>query len=94
MATDILLAGKGGAQQNVDLDTKAALTQEPAMVPLVDEVSGTVIYIGLALPGTAKSAALWQIKKLNPTGGLDTQYADGDAEFDNVWDDRAALSYS
>ena len=53
-------------------------------------------YIGLAKPGTATSAASWQIKKLVYSGSLVTEilFADGDTNFDNVWDDRTSLSYS
>lgn len=53
-------------------------------------------YIGLAKPGTASSAAGWQIKRLSYSGTNVTviEFADGDTKFDNVWDNRAALSYS
>lgn len=61
-------------------------------------ISGTskVEYIGLAIPGTAKSVASWQIKKLTYSGNnvTDIQFADGDNNFDNVWNDRSGLSYS
>ena len=55
------------------------------------------VYIGLAAPGTATSQAKWQIKKLtfdgsnNPTA---IKYANGSSSFDQVYDDRASLSYS
>lgn len=55
------------------------------------------IYIGLAAPGTPTSSALWQIRKLtfdgsnNPTA---IQYANGSPNFDQIYDNRASLSYS
>jgi hypothetical protein len=55
------------------------------------------IYIGLAVPGTATSDPLWQIRHLtfdpsnNPTS---IQYANGVIDFNFVWDNRATLSYS
>lgn len=54
------------------------------------------IYIGKAQPGTAKSAALWQIQKLTYDGNnvTDVQWADGDTDYDNVWNNRDSLSYS
>lgn len=52
-----------------------------------------VTYIGLAAPGTAESAAAWQIRRENDTSG-NVDWADGDTDFDNVWDDRASLTYS
>lgn len=58
------------------------------------------IYIGEADPGTATSSALWRIKRIEvviDVGGredLSTLWADGNASFDNIWDDRLSLSYS
>jgi hypothetical protein len=63
----------------------------------VDYDGGTdPVYIGFALPGTAKASAFWRIAKVSYAGGLatDVQWADGNLNFDNVWDNRAALSYS
>jgi hypothetical protein len=53
-------------------------------------------YVGWSTPGTATSAAAWRIMRLVYTGSdvIRVEWADGDGEFDNVWDDRASLSYS
>ncbi len=67
---------------------------EPPVTTRIDEASGTVTYVGAANPGTADAAALWQIKKIDSSSGTTINYADGNALFDNVWDDRAALIYS
>ncbi len=54
-------------------------------------------YIGIARPGAAADATVWQIKKMaydansNVTSVL---YADGDLSFDNSWDLRATYTYS
>lgn len=59
--------------------------------------AGLPVYIGHAAPGTATSAALWRIQKLSydASNRLTTiEWADGNGEFDNIWDDRATLSYS
>ena len=62
---------------------------------LVDEASSTVTYVGYALPGTVTSAVDWRVKRLTESGNdLNVEWADGDDLFDNVWDNRAALSYS
>lgn len=53
----------------------------------------TYTYIGHAVPATATSAASWRIKRLTNSDNT-TIYADGNANFDNVWDNRASLSYS
>lgn len=55
----------------------------------------SVIYIGTAPMNTANSAALWSIKRLSISGGAITiEWADGNDLNDNVWDNRASLSYS
>jgi hypothetical protein len=54
---------------------------------------GTLTYMGLAIPGTLTSQAAWQIKLLDETSGLEGTWADGNTNYDNVWDDYASLSY-
>jgi len=63
---------------------------------LLDEVSSTLTYICKAEPGTATSAAKWQIKRLLKSGVVTRgEFADGDTKFDNVADDRnTAVVYS
>lgn len=60
----------------------------------LDEASATITYVGEALPGTAGSASTWRIKKLDSTSGLVITWADGDSDFDKIWDDRASYTYS
>jgi len=60
----------------------------------LDEASATITYVGVAAPGTATSAASWRIKRLDSTAGLIVLYADADTNFDNIWDNRAALTYT
>jgi hypothetical protein len=61
----------------------------------VDFVGTTTIYIGEAQPGTATSAASWRISRTVFTGDDSTKlFADGNSNFDNIWDNRASLSYS
>jgi len=54
---------------------------------------GEVDYVGEAAIGTATSAASWRIKKVDSTTGIIIQWA-GTGVFDQVWDNRASLSYS
>lgn len=86
-------------------DADVASTEEilalfrPQNLVRLDEVSGDLTYIGEAeTPGTATSAASWRIVRLDEsgTGGeeLIKQYANGSTDFDQIWDDRASLSYS
>lgn len=67
-----------------------------AMAMQVDDTTGT-IYQGWAEPGTATSAASWRIRKIVTSGSPDDTaitFADGDRSFNNIWDNRASLSYS
>lgn len=62
---------------------------------LLDESTSLVTYVGKADPGTATSSAGWQITRLVSSSTLlITTYADGNSSFDNIWDNRASLSYS
>jgi len=57
---------------------------------------GLTAYMGKAEIGTATSAALWQVKKFvfNAENDVIITWADGNDSYDNIWDNRAALSYS
>lgn len=54
-----------------------------------------VTYLGRAVSGTSKSAAIWQVRKIfsNADGNDEMAWADGDTEFDNVWANRDSLNY-
>lgn len=53
----------------------------------------TYTYIGQADPGTLESESAWQIKRMTNSNNT-ILFADGNANFDNVWTNRASLSYS
>lgn len=60
----------------------------------IDQASATVTYIGYADPGVLVSAALWQIRRITVTGSVTAiEWADSDKNFDNIWNNRAALVY-
>ena len=54
---------------------------------------GSIDYIGEADIGTATSAALWRIKRVDSTTGIIIMWA-GTGTFNQIWDNRASLSYS
>lgn len=59
-----------------------------------DDVGGGVSYLGEAAPGTPTSAASWRIKRITQVSSdISTKWADGDANYDNIWDNRLSLSY-
>jgi len=55
------------------------------------------IFIGEAPPGSLTSAPVWRIRQIVYAPGpnpVQIIWADGDTNFDNIWDNRASLSYS
>lgn len=70
---------------------------EEQLAERVDYDDGNhAIYIGAATAGSSDSVAVWRIKKLWYAGDNFTAstWADGDTKFDNIWDNRTALTYS
>lgn len=59
-----------------------------------DTTTVDTIYIGYAEIGSSEASAVWRIKKIDTVTGADTTWADGNDNFDNIWDDRAILVYS
>lgn len=60
----------------------------------IDETDGSVFYAGQAAPGSLTSSPVWQIQRLTlGASSIDVVFADGDNGFDNVYDNRASLTY-
>lgn len=57
------------------------------------EVSGSYIYLGEAAVDSATSDAVWRVQRIDTSTGQ-ILFADGDPSFDNIYDNRASLSYS
>jgi hypothetical protein len=77
-------------------DIEALLTEAGTQLALrMDEASATVTYVGTAYAGSLNAAASWAIKRITISGTVTTiEWADGDTNANNVWNNRAALSYS
>jgi len=86
----------GGATEAKQDDIIAAIEGISGTVSYRTEIRkvGALTYIGNAALGSASSDGVWQIKRLDTTSGLTKKWADGNANFDNVWDNRESLSYS
>lgn len=69
---------------------------EVAYAKRTDFISDLLLYRGEANPGTLDSAASWRIRRLiiGVDNDVTEEWADGNSNFDNVWDDRLSLSYS
>lgn len=60
---------------------------------LVDNNAG-IIYRGYAAIGADQKAAIWAIERITSVKGLQShKWADGDRNFDNIWDNREQLTY-
>jgi hypothetical protein len=66
------------------------------VVRLAYNANNDVEYAGYAPPGSANDSAIWRITKFYYDGSLMSgqRYADGNLNYDNVWINRDALSYS
>ena len=71
-----------------------ALAPSKYAIQLDDYTTTDVTYIGFADPGSVTSDPVWQICKLDETNGLVMTWADGDSNFDNIWDSRSSLTYN
>lgn len=61
----------------------------------IDFVGEDTIYKGEAEAGASFSNAVWRIRKIVLTGDdVSETWADGNSNFDNVWNDRLSLIYT
>lgn len=59
------------------------------------DVDGSYTYVGEAQPGTGEGEAKWRIKRIEEVGDdFNILWADGDANFNNIWTDRTTFTYS
>lgn len=63
-------------------------------VRLDDTTTASVTYVGKAAIASTTSASVWQVQKIDETTGMVITWADGNSNFDNVWDNRASLTYA
>lgn len=96
---DVISLSEHGRAGGVSTGQGFKFSREVDETQIIDEASETVTYIGWAIPGSnttdGKADARWKIKKIDETTNPTViGYADGNDNYDNVWDDRASLSYS
>lgn len=85
-----------GRSGGVDSGQGFKFTNDVAENMLVNDTDGVNTYIGISKPGNSdKSVAYWQIFKVTDQDGLtEILYADGNDNYDNIWNDILSLSYS
>jgi hypothetical protein len=76
-----------------DLVTAIEGSIMPAYTLELDTVSASRFYVGEAIPGSSLAAALWRIYRVDGTTDLSKKFADGEATFTKVWNDRASYAY-
>lgn len=59
-----------------------------------EEVDANTAYLGLAAIDSNPASPVWRIKKLDFTTGVVIRWADGNDNFDNIWNDRATITYT
>jgi hypothetical protein len=99
MSDSVKIIGRKGkpaeVEESVDGINRLHVTPPIGGIIFVDEVSTTLTYVGYAVPGTAASAASWRIARIQTVGTvLMKTWANGNTNYQNIWNDRASLSYS
>lgn len=95
--TSILGISGGIIQIDNLIDTKIEESVLKALEKQIDDHSSdsTITYVGEANPGSDTSSAVWRIKRIvEDSTSISIEWADGNGDFDNVYDDREGLSYS
>lgn len=94
--TDLIRAERGGEVLVRYRDTgdgvHAQEVEVPAYIWRFDPDMDDPQYMGHARPGTTDADAGWAIRQI--TSNHTIKWADGDSLMNNVWDDRAALTYA
>ncbi len=75
--------------------TPAPTVPHDVLIDFVSQTSPVETIIGTAVAGSPTSSPVWAIKKvIVPTGAtMSILWADGNKNEDNVWDNRASLTY-
>lgn len=86
------------SQSFLDIIERLQVGMEVQYDKLVDEdPDNGFTYVGEAVPGTTKGQSIWRIKRIyefGADGDLDILWANGTADFDKTWNDRATYTYS
>lgn len=59
----------------------------------LDQGSSTLFYVGEAAIAASTSGSVWRIRRIDTTTGVDVRWANGNANFENIWDNRTSLTY-
>ena len=76
---------------------KPRTTQQDFITIIDDYSTPNITYIGKSVLSTDAALTdnqIWQIQIIDETQGLRILWADGNADFDKVWDNRTLLNYN
>lgn len=61
----------------------------------MDVASGTVTYVGKAVPGSSETASVWMLQRItsDANGGLKIEYPNGSAFYNYVWAARTSYTF-
>lgn len=78
------------AGDSASASVERRVTGELSLRSAVDSSDSSITYIGEARVGEATSNGVWRVQKITSSS---ITWADGNANFDNIWDNRESLSY-
>jgi hypothetical protein len=86
----------GSINANVVIDRNDVITTFGAdeAIRIDDASTVNVTYFGFATVGVSPASASWKIYKIDESTGFIKQYADGDALYNNIWNNRTSLIYT
>jgi hypothetical protein len=84
--------GRSDTQESTLLQIRDSVKSDYAV--RIDEATADITYIGKAVTGSANSASLWQIMKLDESTGLVLTWAGGASTFTNIWNNRTLYTYT
>jgi len=72
-----------------------AVTYESKYLIIIETITDYT-YVGYAKPGSSTASAVWRILRIDDsvTDTSTVAWADGNLNFDNIWDNKESLSYS
>lgn len=90
----VSLGGGSGGNGLATEETLQALVDASGEYSIRVIFIGTDIYVGKALVGSIIGSSIWQVKKIDAASDIVVTWADGNANFDNVFTNPSALTYA
>ena len=92
---DVIGMAEHGRAGGISTGTPFKMVRDVEEKTIIDEVNDSTAYVGRGRMGANTGDLVWQIKKLTTVSTITTiEYADGNDNYDNEWDERTNLNYS